>query len=470
MDSNKITKYCDDAIFYFACGLIYFLPISTGLTEWGSGLIITAFFVKRTLLHFCGSRQQTFNGVTTSLRQKLAHLVKAYKPTGAYINKPLGFFVLINLLSVIVSQYPGLSWQGFVCKLLQGTLVLCGIVDGIKTRKRIGILVFIFCLSSLVVGSNGIYQYFKGVGFIQGREVLQGRLRSSLKHANDFGGYLIVVLPLVLSLLLWCLSLRQSFLKSVAAKIHNSRAIIFYGIVLIILSVILFLCLGFTISRGAWFGFFVALFVLGWFQRKTIVPFIVLTFLFAFIFFPRMNSVRHMQVGTYTPPSSINQAAASDTKQRLLSKLLTIVEARLGSSMGRSGFWREALMVIRDFPVFGTGLNTYSKVGVHYKINWGGYPHNCYLQMAAETGVLGLGAFIWLIFVIFKESFRVLRIIKDPFLDSVLLGMTAGMAGFMTHSFFDTNFYSVQLGALCWLMLGLLVAVQKMAASSDTIA
>jgi hypothetical protein len=50
---------------------------------------------------------------------------------------------------------------------------------------------------------------------------------------------------------------------------------------------------------------------------------------------------------------------------------------------------------------------------------------------------------------------------RDPFLAMLLLGSLIGLGGFLVHSFFDTNFYSVQLGSFMWLIMGFIVAVQK---------
>jgi len=128
--------------------------------------------------------------------------------------------------------------------------------------------------------------------------------------------------------------------------------------------------------------------------------------------------------------------------------------------MGRRDFWREATSIIKDFPILGIGLNTYSKIAPRYKVSWGGYPHNCYLHMAAETGLLGLGSFIWMICVLFHMTLRNLKKIQNPFKHTLLYGFLLGLAGFLTHSFLDTNFYSIQLGMLFWLAISVIMQAQ----------
>jgi O-antigen ligase len=67
--------------------------------------------------------------------------------------------------------------------------------------------------------------------------------------------------------------------------------------------------------------------------------------------------------------------------------------ASWGDVGGRLGAWQDAISVIRDFPLAGTGLNTYStSMLVYQTFEADAYhfaqTHNDYLQLAAEGGVL----------------------------------------------------------------------------------
>ena len=59
---------------------------------------------------------------------------------------------------------------------------------------------------------------------------------------------------------------------------------------------------------------------------------------------------------------------------------------------GRVGIWRDTVTIIRDFPLTGTGLNTYGVAMLGYQtynpsVRWV-EAHNDYLQLVAEGGVL----------------------------------------------------------------------------------
>ena len=67
--------------------------------------------------------------------------------------------------------------------------------------------------------------------------------------------------------------------------------------------------------------------------------------------------------------------------------------ANLANLDGRFDVWRDTVRIIQDFPITGTGLNTYGISMLHYqRTQHGGIryieAHNDYLQLAAEGGLL----------------------------------------------------------------------------------
>ncbi len=120
----------------------------------------------------------------------------------------------------------------------------------------------------------------------------------------------------------------------------------------------------------------------------------------------------------------------------------------------RGVVWNDTLKLVGDFPVFGTGFGTFRFIFPKYKTLlaqgiWD-FPHNDYLQVLAEGGVVSLMAFLWLLF-------RALKMLTRK---KVLLarGAAAGFIAIMIHSFFDFNlqipanaFIFVTLMAIGWI-------------------
>jgi putative inorganic carbon (HCO3(-)) transporter len=88
------------------------------------------------------------------------------------------------------------------------------------------------------------------------------------------------------------------------------------------------------------------------------------------------------------------------------------------------------------------------------------YAHNCYLQVAAETGLVGLAAFLWLLWSLMSQ------LAKAAFKTSlkehvILLGCFAGLLAFLIQSAVDTNFYSLRQAALFWVVSGLAIGLAQ---------
>ena len=233
--------------------------------------------------------------------------------------------------------------------------------------------------------------------------------------------------------------------------------------IIFFLSFLIIYCLGFTFSRGAWAGFWVGLVFLAFFyKRRFFVP-ILIGILFMVVFSPMMEKSRNVSFNSdnVTKEAAL-KPAKSNFGQKTIGTSVKQPAVRLNfEGMGRYTFWKEALHIIQEFPILGVGINTYSIIAPEYKLTWGGYPHNCYLQMAAETGAVGVLAFFWILFRLFRQAILAFLVKNDKFSRAVLSGLSAGLLAFLIHSAVDTNFYSVQLGVLMWVAMAVLMAFSR---------
>jgi O-antigen ligase len=106
-----------------------------------------------------------------------------------------------------------------------------------------------------------------------------------------------------------------------------------------------------------------------------------------------------------------NAAQVKDLKDRIL---------RLGSGADESSTQRLELYektpaMIADHPLFGVGAANYRFSAPDYHINLPGAtdpfgnPHDTPLQIGAERGIIGLAAFAWLVFALFRLCGRILQ-------------------------------------------------------------
>jgi O-antigen ligase len=115
-----------------------------------------------------------------------------------------------------------------------------------------------------------------------------------------------------------------------------------------------------------------------------------------------------------------------------------------------------ALKMIKDHPFLGIGMGTFMSNFAKYRYDLQvSYAHNCYLQIWAETGPFSLLSFLAFVFsVIYLGTKRFLS--GNSYL---LLGLLAGVLGFLVHSFFEVNLYSFRLAIMFWAWMGLTIAM-----------
>jgi O-antigen ligase len=100
---------------------------------------------------------------------------------------------------------------------------------------------------------------------------------------------------------------------------------------------------------------------------------------------------------------------------------------------GRLPIWRQALAIARDFPVTGSGFNTWQRIVPLYPTPEIDEPyegaHNDYLQLAAEGGLLvGLPALSTLGFFIWEARKRLRESSGDITTEWLRVGAVAGLA------------------------------------------
>jgi putative inorganic carbon (HCO3(-)) transporter len=433
--------FCDRGILFSLCALIFVLPASIALLDSFAALAVSFYFLKKINLIVVGWPRDSSQNFGSQMR----FIWKGLGPPATALNRPLRFLTLAIFISVLLSQYPAVSFFAFWGKFIKHVFVYFSLIEALRDQKRVWVFVGFLMASALIASFSGVVQHYTGRDFIEGKLigtenlVSSQRISSSFFGANAFGVYLIPVIALT------------AHLFSTAAA--RRRPWLLRGFLTLFLALLL-ICLCWTYSRSAWLGYLVALFVMGWLDKRKRVLALVLFLIFIFVFIPSLSHVRNLNL------ASDNSSGIKVENQGLLDRVKPNFED-LGS--GRSVYWKKAVSIICSSPVWGTGFNTYARI-VRKDPDprrWQ-YAHNCYLQLAAETGLLGLVCFVWLLFVLFHSGWEACRRIKEPWLLTVLQAALCGLFGFLVQSFLDNTFYTVQLGMLMWLIFGLIMAVIRL--------
>lgn len=114
---------------------------------------------------------------------------------------------------------------------------------------------------------------------------------------------------------------------------------------------------------------------------------------------------------------------------------------------GRLGVWRDTLRIIKDVPLTGTGLNTFSDVMLEYQtyrrdLHFS-QAHNDYLQLAAEGGLLvGIPILMALFFFVCEVKRRFHEGADDLTTYWIRVGATTGLAAIALQEFVD---FSLQM-------------------------
>jgi O-antigen ligase len=130
---------------------------------------------------------------------------------------------------------------------------------------------------------------------------------------------------------------------------------------------------------------------------------------------------------------------------------------------GRLQIWGDTLKLLRARPIFGSGLRAYQTVIKQY-IPQGHvaelYPHNLFLAMWAELGLLGLIAFLVLLAMLLWRGWSSwLR--ATGFARPLLWGTSAAFVAIAVHGMFDTPYYNNDVSLEFWFLAAFEVAAVK---------
>jgi len=442
--SNQNPKTAHLALLLFGAGLL-FLPLAyPGWQGTSSDLL-----PKRTILYLLGL------GISAVWFWAARSGPTVWRHTP--LTLPAVLYVLFNLLS--------LSWainffSGWIeaIQLLVLLLLFLAFIAFFRPH-HILLLIQSNTLSGLLVSLIGIAQYL-GIGF---ETILSVGLPSStFIFRNLAASYLVGSIPL-------------GFLAFLLDPVPPRKLL--WGISTGIMSLFLF----YTRTRGAWVGlagacFLAILLVLTQRPlRESLYSLLRSTFSLPLIRWGMPICLLAFLGGTILPAETSKKIIQQFDEKKTTAFTAAASLLIPGSDRGRFVMWEHTGEMVLDYPLLGVGLDNWEFVFPLYdkgdKITTDSEPvrpHNDFLWIVAELGLIGFCIYLWLLITAARTAWHLFQT-GTPEIRATALVSIVGLGGLLGHSLFSFPKEQPASATLFWFhlaLLGLLSAREKSPAKS----
>jgi putative inorganic carbon (HCO3(-)) transporter len=279
---------------------------------------------------------------------------------------------------------------------------------------------------------------------------------STIGNPNFLGKYLVLIIPIIFSLCLGEISFKKSVMMVLALSMCFAALIA-------------------TFTRASWLGTIisVAVLLLLTFKNsllcergKRLFLIGIILFLIVFLF------------NIYSPSHGVRKAAPhkKGAGGEVIKKTMSAFDIKKGRGVAtRLYVWRKALLLIKERPWFGYGLETFlivfRKDNIEYMRIFNDLvfidrAHNNYIDTAFSIGLIGLATYLVVIGVFLWHLFNLLEHARDRFHKLLYAGIISGYCGYLVNDFFI--FSVVSVSPTFWSLMGLTIAKGRLE-HSDTI-
>ena len=324
----------------------------------------------------------------------------------------IAIFMGTMLISALASGFigPGMKrWSDFwLWRLMPFFIMTFAIKDFISARRILSISIVGISLSALCA----IYQGLGG----------NTRANGFFGHPMTLAGYLCLFLPILFVL----------FLEKKTCDIWKWGIGTSLGICSIAL-----LCNG---TRGAWLAVSV-----------------VISLLLLYYLFQKKKMAIFILCGLLAVGAGLSQY------QPFTNRVASITDTKNQSNAERFLIWNSALHMFEDHPVLGVGLGQYKDnyqkkyISPEAKEPKLEHAHNNFMQMLAESGIVGFGGFVILISGLIGYSFKRFFKNKNPY----ALMMCASTLALVLQGLTEYNFGNSAVMKCFWLLQGCLLVLSK---------
>lgn len=358
------------------------------------------------------------------------------------ISLPIGAFLAINCIGLANSENieRGLLVFGFTIFTIIIALVLPNII---REKKHLHTIIYILLISCGVVSVFGLYQFLGDLVGLptsltglrpQYTKAILGfpRVQSTALEPLYFANYLLIPLGVAISLFL-----------SRASKIKPVWLLALLGIG--------GLDLVLTVSRGGYIAFAILIGLLSMIYLKDVLK-------------PRVviSTVVCIAIIGFAAFRFLN---AGEQLTNFVSHVSNIFGG--ASYVERVETFEIADRIWREHPLVGIGPGGFGPYASFHPLVTPseGYKivNNEYIELLAETGILGLAMYVLMICIIIVRSIKAWRTGTDPYLRAVLVGLVSAFIAILVQY----NTFSILYIMHIWVLIGLIVSVQNLLLISD---
>ena len=349
----------------------------------------------------------------TAINKELALLLKTP------LNRPIFYYIFVCSLSTLF----GIYWErvevktGFfyVLKYIEYFFIYFMVVNNVERRNQLRNLTIIILFTCLIVCIVGIAQIPSG-------KRVSAPFEGEVGEPNTFGGYLALILSIVIGL----------FLYSQSPKLKISFAA--FGIIIIIPFL-------YSLSRASWIALVPMVITLLIFSPKRI--FIVGCLITGLVLSP------------YFLPKSVEERIAYTFKEEKGNPSVKIGKIGLDpSTSSRIISWQNVLKDYAKHPIFGYGITGYKFVDAQY------------FRVLAEVGIVGMLAFLWMIYSLMKEVVKIYYKVEEKLYKGLSLGFLVGIVAMLTHGIGANTFIIIRIMEPFWFLAGIVMVLPKIEESS----
>jgi len=328
------------------------------------------------------------------------------------LNRPMIIYSAIAVLSTSLGalrgNVPPASGFFFTLKIIEYFFLFNVIINNVQTEKEVENLLNMLLIVSGIICLYGLVMAGTGGNVSAPFEV--GR-----SERNTLSGYLVLMG-----------SVAAGVLMSTTSKLERTLLSFLVGFIIIVLL--------FSISRSGWLAAIVSIIVLFMCSKQKNIYFLILAILlFTLAFF--LPSVVHERFDF-----TFNQYSQWRPQFELFG-------IRFDTSTSDRIFGAQA--VFRQFSshaLLGYGLTGYYFIDGQF------------FRTLAELGVLGLGAFIWLLAAVHGAIRKTMKQETSyPRIRGMTIGFYAGFWGLIAHAFTANTFMIVRISEPFWCLAGLVV-------------